>query len=65
MLSHPENSRKQEIIHQCSHLPQPQKCDSCDSCDSFQRLPPTSLSLDVTYNIYINIYNKLNIIITI
>ena len=32
-----ENSRKQEIIHQCSHLPQPQKCDSCDS---FQRLPP-------------------------
>ena len=37
MLSHPENSRKQEIIHQCSHLPQTQKCDSCDSCDSFQR----------------------------
>ena len=40
MLSHPENSRKQEIIHQCFHLPQPPKRDSCDSCDSFQRLPP-------------------------
>ena len=62
MLSHPENSRKQEIIHQCFHLPQPPKRDSCDS---FQRLPPTSLSLEVTYYIYNYIYNKLNIIITI
>ena len=65
MLSHPESNRKQEIIHQCFLLPQPQKRDSCDSCDSFQRLPPTSLSLEVTYNIYKYIYNKLNIIITI
>ena len=65
MLSHPENSRKQEIIHPCFPLPQPQKCDSCDSCDSFQRLPPTSHSLEVTYYIYNYIYNKLNIIITI
>ena len=65
MLSHPESNRKQEIIHPFFHLPQPQKCDSCDSCDSFQRLPPTSLSLEVTYNIYNYIYNKLNIIITI
>ena len=33
------------------------QCDSCDSCDSFQRLPPPpSLSLEVTYHIYINIY---------
>lgn len=38
MLSHPENSRKQEIIHQCFHLPQPPKRDSCDSCDSFEKL---------------------------
>ena len=52
MLSYSENSRKQEIIHQCFHLPQPPKRDSCDSCDSFQRLPPTFLSLEVTYNIY-------------
>ena len=65
MLSYSENSRKQEIIHQCSHLPQPPKRDTCDSCDSFQRLPPTSLSLEVTYYIYNYIYNKLNIIITI
>ena len=36
MLSYSENSRKQEIIHQCFHLPQPPKRDSCDSCDSFQ-----------------------------
>ena len=64
MLSYSGNSRKQEFIHQYLHLPQPQKCDSCDSCDSFQRLPPTSLSLEVTYYIYV-IYNKLNIIITI
>ena len=62
MLSYSENSRKQEIIHPCFPLPQPQKCDSCDS---FQRLPPTSLSLEVTYYIYSYIYNKLNIIITI
>ena len=62
MLSYSENIRKQEIIHQCFPLPQPQKCDSCDSCDSFQRLPPTSLSLEVTYYIYIYIYNKLNIL---
>ena len=27
------------------------QCDSCDSCDSFQRLPPPSLSLEVTYNL--------------
>ena len=53
MLSYSENSRKQEFIHQYLHLPQPKKCDSCDSCDSFQRLPPTSLSLEVTYYIYI------------
>ena len=52
MLSYSENIRKQEIIHQCFPLPQPQKCDSCDSCDSFQRLPPTSHSLEVTYYIY-------------
>ena len=52
MLSYSESSRKQEIIHQCFHLPQPPKRESCDSCDSFQRLPPTSLSLEVTYNIY-------------
>ena len=44
MLSHPESNRKQEIIHQCFHLPHPKKRDSCDSCDSFQRLPqPPSL----------------------
>ena len=65
MLSYSESCRKQEIIHQCFHLPQPPKRDSCDSCDSFQRLPPTSLSLEVTYYIYNYIYNKLNIIITI
>ena len=35
------------------------QCDSCDSCDSFQRLPPPSLSLEVTYYIYNYIYNKL------
>ena len=35
------------------------QCDSCDSCDSFQRLPPPSLSLEVTYYIYKYIYNKL------
>ena len=52
MLSSSENSRKQEIIHPCFPLPQPQKCDSCDSCDSFQRLPPTSHYLEVTYYIY-------------
>ena len=38
MLSYSENIRKQEIIHQCFPLPQPQKCDSCDSCDSFEKL---------------------------
>ena len=65
MLSHPENSRKQEIHHHPPNPFPPQKRDSCDSCDSFQRLPPTSLSLEVTYNIYKYIYNKLNIIITI
>ena len=52
MLSYPENSRKQEIHHQQPTPFPPQKRDSCDSCDSFQRLPPTSLSLEVTYNIY-------------
>ena len=38
MLSYSENSRKQEVIHQCFHLPQPPKRDSCDSCDSFEKL---------------------------
>ena len=55
MLSHPEINRKQEIHHQPPNPFSPPKRDSCDSCDSFQRLP-TSLSLEVTYNIYINIY---------
>lgn len=62
MLSYPENSRKQEIIH---HPPNPFPPPKRDSCDSFQRLPPISLSLEVTYYIYKYIYNKLNIIITI
>jgi len=65
MLSYPENSRKQEIIHHPPNPFPPPKRDSCDSCDSFQRLPPISLSLEVTYYIYKYIYNKLNIIITI
>ena len=54
MLSYPENSRKQEIIHQCFPLPQPQKRDSCDSCDSFQRLPHLPLFRgNLLYIIYI------------
>ena len=44
MLSYPENSRKQEIIHQCFHLPQPQKCDSCDAS-----LNPSPLLLPPSY----------------
>ena len=65
MLSHPEKQQEARIHHQPPNPFSPQKCDSCDSCDSFQRLPPTSLSLEVTYYIYNYIYNKLNIIITI
>ena len=57
MLSYSENSRKQEIIHQCFHLPQPPKRDSCDSCDSFQRRGYiASLQLSNYKYIYLNYY---------
>ena len=62
MLSYSENSRKQEFIHPCFPLPQPQKCDSCDSCDSFQRRGYiASLQLSNYKYIYLNyyIYNNL------
>ena len=65
MLSYSENSRKQEIIHQCFHLPQPPKRDSCDSCDSFSAYPHLPLFRGNLLYIYNYIYNKLNIIITI
>ena len=64
MLSHPENSRKQEIHHQPRTHFHLQSVTVVTVVTVFSAYPPTSLSLEVTYNIY-NIYNKLNIIITI
>ena len=51
MLSYSENSRKQEIIHQCFHLPQPPKRDSWTvvTASAYPHLP----LLEVTYYIYI------------
>ena len=65
MLSHSENSRKQEIHHHPPNPFPPPKVWQLWQLWQFSAPTPTSLSLEVTYNIYKYIYNKLNIIITI